>query len=88
MELPRVGEKVVSRRFGTIWKVIEEKETWLEEKAASLKTTSPAQLVPGIYLRSWREDSGTGPGTGKTQGYSYSRDDSSFGKHWEILYDW
>jgi NhaP-type Na+/H+ or K+/H+ antiporter len=88
MELPRVGEKVVSRRFGTVWKVIEEKETWLEKKADPLKSPSAARLVPAIYIRYWRENSGTGPGTGKTQSHYYSRDDSSFGKHWEILYDW
>ena len=87
-ELPRVGEKIMSRRFGTVWKVIEEKETWLEEKADPLKVPSPARLVPAIYIRYWREGSGTEPGTGKTQDYYYTQEDSSFGKHWEILYDW
>jgi NhaP-type Na+/H+ or K+/H+ antiporter len=87
-ELPRVGEKVMSRRFGTVWKVIEEKESWLEERTGPLKGPSPARLVPAIYIRYWREDSGTGPGTGKTQDYYYSQEDSSFGNHWEILYDW
>ena len=88
MELPRVGEKVMSRRFGTVWKVIEEKETWIEAKGKPPQGPSPAPLVPAIYIRFWRENSGTGPGTGKTQGYYYSQEDSPFRKHWEILYDW
>ena len=29
MDLPRVGERVRSKQYGTVWKVIEEKETWL-----------------------------------------------------------
>jgi hypothetical protein len=78
----------MSRRFGTVWKVIEEKETWLEGEARTPKGSSGARLVPAIYIRFWREDSGTGPGTGKTQDYYYSQQDSSFRKHWEVLYDW
>jgi hypothetical protein len=29
MDLPRVGERVRSKQYGTVWKVIEEKEIWL-----------------------------------------------------------
>ncbi|MCG6880558.1 MAG: hypothetical protein WBR24_09090 [Desulfobacterales bacterium] len=31
MDLPRVREKVRSKRYGTVWKMIEEKENWLPE---------------------------------------------------------
>jgi hypothetical protein len=87
MGLPRVGERVVSRRHGTVWKVIEEKETWLEQPAGS-SGANPSSPVPGIFIRYWKEDTGKGPGTGRTLSYRYSRQDPSFGDHWEILYDW
>jgi NhaP-type Na+/H+ or K+/H+ antiporter len=86
LELPAVGERVASRRHGTIWKIIEEKEVWLEPDGPS---ESPRKApLPAIYIRFWKEGSGTTPGTGKTQSYRYSRIDPSFHDHWEILYDW
>jgi NhaP-type Na+/H+ or K+/H+ antiporter len=85
--LPRVGEKVVSKRFGTVWKVIEEKETWVESVGSS-KEESSANLIPAIHLRFWKEAGNKGPGTGETKYYQYSQKDSSFSDHWEILYDW
>ncbi len=78
LELPRVGERVRSKKYGTVWKVIEEKEVWLN---------SP-EPVPAIYVRYWKENSGNGPGTGKTISHNYSPSDTSFQNHWEILYDW
>jgi NhaP-type Na+/H+ or K+/H+ antiporter len=88
MGLPRVGERVVSRRYGTVWKVIEEKETWIEEPVRARDGETSSQLIPAIHIRYWKEESSRGPGTGKTRYYRYSRKDPSFGEHWEILYDW
>ncbi len=88
MVLPRVGERVVSRRFGTVWKVIEEKETWIEDPVRTRDGKTSSQLIPVIHIRYWKEDSSRGPGTGKTLHYRYSRRDPSFAEHWEILYDW
>lgn len=34
--LPRVGERVRSKRYGTVWKVIEEKETWIKKLGPSI----------------------------------------------------
>jgi solute carrier family 9B (sodium/hydrogen exchanger), member 1/2 len=84
--LPRVGERVRSKCFGTVWKVIEKKEVWLPQPASS--TFLDVREIPAIYLRYWREDTSTGPGTGKTMAHRYSLGDSSFNDHWEILYDW
>lgn len=82
MDLPRVGERVLSRRFGTVWKVIEERETWIENN-------NGADLpMPAIDVRFWKNTEGAPPGTGKTLSYRYSPQDRSFNEHWEILYDW
>ena len=78
--LPRVGERVRSKHFGTIWKIIEEKEIWMEGP--------DKHLIPGIFVKYWREDTTSGPGTGRTISYRYSQNDPPFDNYWEILYDW
>ena len=88
MGLPRVGERVRNKEFDTVWKVIEEKETWIEAPDTSGKGKGAVRPVPAILLRYWKEDTSNGPGTGKTLEHRYSEMDSSFGRHWEILYDW
>jgi NhaP-type Na+/H+ or K+/H+ antiporter len=88
--LPHVGESVRSKQFGTVWKVIEQKEIWIEEsvKPGDSGTLEPSMLIPAIYLRYWREATSQGPGRGKTMSYRYMPDDPSFTEHWEVLYDW
>jgi hypothetical protein len=85
-----VGESVRSKQFGTVWKVIEQKEIWIEEsvKPGDSGKPEPFTLIPAIYLRYWREATSQGPGRGKTKSYSYMPDDPSFTEHWEVLYDW
>jgi len=75
LDIPHVGERVRSKKFGTVWKVIEEKEVWQEE-------------LPAIYLRYWKKNADNEAGTGKTLSYRYSQKDLSFHENWEILYDW
>ncbi len=77
--LPHVGERVRSKRYNTVWKIIEERETWSRENS---------RLVPVIYLRFWREDTAKDPGTGRTMDYRYTPKSPPFDAHWEILYDW
>lgn len=84
LQLPRVGERVRSKRYGTIWKIIEEKEVWLNQEASMKDEYRP---TPAIYLRYWQPESAIQPGTGKTMEYRYSVLDSSFHSHWEIIYD-
>ncbi len=86
--LPRVGERVRSKVHDTIWKVIEEKEDWLELPKKSAKTGQAGQLIPAIYIRYWKEDAGLAPGKGKTLTFRYSEKDPPFSAHWESVYDW
>jgi len=88
MGLPHAGETVVSRRHGTLWKVIEEKETWFDMPGEAEDEHTRTVQVPGISLRYWKIASGNDPGKGKTMTYRYSRHDPPFQEHWEILYDW
>ena len=84
MQLARVGEKIRSKRHRTIWKIIEEKEVWLDVQP---KQRQEPEVVPAIYLRFWKPASAAEPGTGKTMEYRYSYMDTSFHANWEILYD-
>jgi NhaP-type Na+/H+ or K+/H+ antiporter len=79
LHLPRVGQRVRHRRYGTVWKVIEEKEVWVPGPDAG----GPAQ-VPALYLRFWKVKE-LQPGRGKTRSHTYTPEDRSFDLHWEIL---
>jgi len=86
--LPHVGERVRSKASGTIWKVIEQKEVWLDDGSKPVDSQDALNLLPAIYLRYWKEGENTGAGKGKTLSYHYTQKDPSFDDHWEILYDW
>ncbi len=75
--LPHVGQRVRNKQSGTLWKVIEEKEEWLDGP----------QPMPAIFLRYWGEHTGEGPGTGRTLSHKYNPKDLSFQEYWEVLYD-
>jgi len=88
MGLPRVGERILNKRLGTVWKVIEEKEIWMKDGERRDKADASGELIPAFQFRFWKEDTSSGPGTGKTVSHRYSREDPSFQDHWEIIYDW
>ena len=88
MDLPRVGERIRSKEFDTVWKVIEEKETWIEAPGDTSQEKNSSRLMPTISLRYWKEDTSSAPGTGQTKSFRYSRIDPRFDRYWEVLYDW
>ena len=87
LSLPRAGERVRSKQSGTVWKIIEEKEIWLNDPDTQEARAHEATHIPAISLRFWRDEPDLEPGTGKTMSYRYSPVDPSFHDHWEILYD-
>ncbi len=82
MKLPRTGERVRSKRFNTTWKIISEKEIWIDAPK-----NEGGRKIPAIELRYWHEKTGNGGGNGRTMNFRYSRLDPSFQDHWEVLYD-
>jgi hypothetical protein len=82
LKLPRVGDRVRHKGSGTVWKVIEEKEIWLQMPA---RDKGPAEMKPALYLRYWKPRPGLPAGKGKTMSHCYSPEDYSFYHHWEIL---
>jgi len=88
LNLPRVGERVRNKASGDVWKVIEEKEMWVDETVRAEASDPAPGRMPAISLRLWEERPGNGPERGKTVTCSYGFDDSPFEDQWEVLYDW
>ena len=83
-KLPRVGQTVKSRKYGTLWRVMEKREVWQNVPEDDPRTHQP-RLVPGIYLAFWRVKEGELPGVGKLMGYVYTEFDNTFETNWEII---
>ncbi|MDI6853225.1 MAG: sodium:proton antiporter [Deltaproteobacteria bacterium] len=81
LKLPRVGDRVRHKGTGTVWKVIEEKEVWVQLPPGD-KGGGPA---PALYLRYWKPRPDLPAGKGKTMSHCYTPEDYSFYHHWEIL---
>ena len=81
--LPRVGDTVRSKKYGTLWRVIEKKEAWLN--TSDDPRTGDCRAIPAIYLCYWRVQEGKQPGIGKMLGYAYSLHDNTFETNWELL---
>lgn len=79
LNLPRVGDRVRHRRYGTVWKVIEEQEVWVKGQGQGVP-----ERVPALALRFWKVDEAQS-GKGKTHRHRYTPGDRSFDLHWEIL---
>lgn len=77
---PLFNSLLRNRSTGELWKVIEEKETWLSERE-----DRPPR--PAIELRLWKVQEGCQPGTGPTRDLLYQPGGSSFQGEWEILFD-
>ena len=64
--LPSVGQQVKSKKFGTIWRVMEKREVW-ENIDPDPKTGEP-RMIPAIYLSFWRVQEGKMPGDRQNDG--------------------
>jgi hypothetical protein len=81
--LPRVGQIVRSKKYGTLWRVMEKREIW--QQTADDPRTGEPRLVPAVYLSYWRVREGVMPGIGKMLGYAYTTHDTTFETNWEIV---
>jgi hypothetical protein len=81
--LPRVGQTVRSKKYGTLWRVIEKKELWQTLVDPGTKDLSE---IPAIFLSYWRAQEGVPPGVGKMMAFTYTLYDNTFALHWEIVH--
>ena len=82
--LPRVGDTLRSKKFKTLWRVMEKKEVWLN--TSDDPETGDYRVIPAIYLCYWRVQDGKQPGIGKMLGYAYSLHDNTFDANWEVVH--
>lgn len=81
--LPNVGQTVRSKKYGTLWRVMEKKETWYNIDPDP--QTGEPRMVPAIYILYWKIQEGNPPGVGKMMGYLYTLYDNTFKLNWEIV---
>jgi len=81
--LPSVGQIVRSKKYGTLWRVMEKREIW--QNIADDPRTGEPRLIPAIFLSYWKIQEGQAPGTGKIMGFTYTLYDNTFSQHWEIV---
>lgn len=82
-KLPGVGQTVRSKKFGTLWRVLEKKEVW-QNIDPDPKTGDP-RMIPAIYLMYWKVQDSTMPGVGKMMGFLYTLYDNTFQLNWDIV---
>lgn len=81
--LPRVGQTIRSKKYGTLWRVVEKREIW--QQTTDDPETGEPRLLPAIYLAYWLIKPGEIPGFGKMMGYAYTLHDNTFETNWEIV---
>ncbi len=83
--LPRVGQTVRSKDYGTLWRVMEKKEIWHNVHPNPVTGAQP--MIPAIYLLFWKVQEDAPPGVGRMMGYEYTLYDNTFELHWDIVKD-
>jgi hypothetical protein len=81
-KLPRVGQTVRSKKYGTLWRVMEKREVW--QTTSDDPETGEPRMIPAIYLVYWKVRRGVLPGIGKMMGYAYTLHDNTFEVNWEV----
>lgn len=81
--LPRVGQTVRNKKFGTLWRVMEKREVW--QHTSDDPETGKPRMLPAIYLSFWKVTENVLPGVGKMLGYVYTLHDTTFETNWEVV---
>ncbi len=79
--LPDVGQTVRSKKYGTLWRVMEKKEVW--QNIDPDPETKELRMIPAIYLSYWKVQEGAMPGVGKMMGFLYTLYDNTFELNWD-----
>jgi len=82
-KLPRVGQTVKSKTYGSLWRVIEKREVWVPTEDDPV--TNQPRLLPGVYLNYWLIRPGVLQGFGKMLGHAYTLHDNTFETNWEVV---
>ncbi len=81
--LPAVGQVVRSKKYSTLWRIMEKREIW--QSIEDDPITNEPRIIPSVYLCFWKVQDGVPPGVGKMMGYTYTLYDNTFEANWEIV---
>jgi hypothetical protein len=81
--LPRVGQTVRNKKHGTLWRVMEKREVWVQ--TSDDPETGKPRMLPAVYLCYWKVKEGEIPGIGKMMGFAYTLHDTTFETNWEMV---
>jgi len=84
-KIPRVGQTVRSKKYGTLWRVIEKKKIWLN--TSDDPQMGKPRLIPAIQTTYWQVREGVKQGIGKMMGYAYTLHDNTFQADWEFIHE-
>ena len=83
MHLPRVGDIIKNKKFGSMWKVLEEREVW--ETIDDDPETGEPRMVPAVAVSICRLKDGTVMEKNRTMSHAYTLHEDPFESNWEIL---
>ena len=84
-KLPDVGQLVRSKKYSTLWRIVEKREIW--QHTANFQLSGEDALLPAIFLAYWKVQKGVMPGIGKVIGYTYALYDNTFESFWDVVED-
>jgi hypothetical protein len=82
-KLPQVGQVVRSKKYGTLWRIVEKREVW--QKIEDDPKTGEPRILPAVYLGFWRVKPEMPPGVGKMMGFLYTLYDNTFEANWQVV---
>ena len=84
-KLPDVGQLVRSKKFNTLWRIVEKREIW--QHTANFLESAEDALVPAIFLGFSKFQKGVWPGCEEMIGYTYALYDGTFESNWDVVKD-
>jgi len=78
-----VGQTVLSKKYGTHWRIVEKREVW-QDTTDDPETEEP-RLMQAIHLTYQQIGKGVKPEIGKIMGFSYTLHHNSFEANWKIV---
>jgi hypothetical protein len=82
-KLPDVGQLVRSKKYSTLWRIVEKREIW--QHTANFLEAAEDALVPAIFLGFSKVQKGVWPGCEKMIGYTYALYDGTFESNWVVV---
>ncbi len=82
-KLPDVGGIVKSKKYGTLWKIVDEKKVW--QNTNDDPDTGDPRVIPAIDISYCRLKEGGIVDISKRMHFQYTLFDNTFESNWEVI---